>query len=312
MHYDQALEDKMQSLQSLQSMQSRQSRNSRKLKIIRNETECAESDNPRGRQSSDPLNRSISPSPSLPPLKETKGRRSSSRHSKTPRKGRGRDRGRDRGQSMTARNERVNPRRTRRSKLKVIRDQRKGSDPKGTRPPRQLRRDRVGAKSVGNLENDRHSDEEKESEPLSERTLSTVRNDGGTRNKMGRHCHLRFFVEMNGVRTYSVVFESSLCGLELCPVDDAQSTGAVVVKCHSTFSQEMVVEGSLLIGIGNEIVLQMDHHRILKRIRCSARPLTLTFYHGSKQRDGAEEREGQYLCLWLASDGSMCFKSKSM
>jgi len=336
----------MASSQSEVTEQESLHRNVRKLKIIRNGTDLHQQlhglevihsdggsphsphspaahdrDSRRQRQSSDPNIRSMR-SPSLPPLSEhTAG----SRRSKS----------RDRGHSLMLR-ERVNPRRVRRSKLRVIRDQRKGSDPQGFRS-RTADRDRAGTKSMstgtGSL---RHSDDEKASEPL------TVTDDGGTLSvsagvrsdhdhhdhhdrydhhfddrrltakRMSKHCHLRFFVEMNGVWTYSVRFDSALCGLELCPIDDLHLKGAVVVKCHSAFSQKMVVEDSLLIGIGNEIVLQMDHHRILKRIQCSPRPLTLTFYHSSKQRRDEQERNEQYLCLWLGSDGTMRFKSKSM
>merc|ERR1719474_1323259 len=229
-------------------------RNVRKLKIIRNGTDLHQQlhglevihsdggslhaphspaahdrDSRRQRQSSDPNIRSMR-SPSLPPLSEhTAG----SRRSKS----------RDRGHSLMLR-ERVNPRRVRRSKLRVIRDQRKGSDPQGFRS-RTADRDRAGTKSMstgtGSL---RHSDDEKASEPL------TVTDDGGTLSvsagvrsdhdhhdhhdrydhhiddrrltakRMSKHCHLRFFVEMNGVWTYSVRFDSALCGLELCPIDD--------------------------------------------------------------------------------------------
>ena len=266
----------------------------------------------RHRQSSDPNIRSQFRSPSLPPLREHLREHSN------------RSKSRDRGQSMILRERGTdrNSRRLRRSKLRVIRDQRKGSDPKGLRE-RKLGRNRVGAhhavhhaKSTGN-----RSEEEKQSEyALS--ALSALSTHGAASQwsrppllmgKMSKNCHLRFFVEMNGIWTYAVCFESNLCGLELCPIDEHESKGAVVVKCHSAFSQEMVVEGSLLIGMGNEIVLQMDHSRILKRIRCSPRPLTLTFYHFSKQQNAERRQQNeQYLCLWLASDNTMRFKSKSV
>ena len=290
-------------------------RSARKLKIIRNDYDSPSSisplpnvartasstsppHRPRHRQSSDPNIRALSKSPSLPPLREQNPTRSKSR---------------DRGQSMIMR-ERVNPRKKRRSKLKVIRDQRKGSDPNGLKE-RKLVRNRVGAKSTGG-----RSEEDKQSEQALS-ALSAVSGWSSSNyygqygallmSKMSRKCHLRFFVEMNGIWTYAVCFESNLCGLELCPIDEHEAKGAVVVKCHSTFSQQMVVEGSLLIGMGNEIVLQMDHSRILKRIRNSPRPLTLTFYHSSKQRDVDRKREQneQYLCLWLASDFPIAFVS---
>ena len=199
--------------------------------------------------------------------------------------------------------------------MKMVADHRKGSDPYGLRSRRvKMKRGRrstlSGTKSAGHSIG--HSDDEKSERSTKSPSMLTMNSMGSSpsRFRLGRHCQLRFFVEMNGLWTYSVRFESKFCGLELRPMDRDSGCGAVVMQCHNPFAQDMVLINSLLIGIGNEVVLQMDHHRILKRIRNSARPLTLTFYHKSRQASG-HRSDGQYLCLWLGSDGTLRFKAKS-
>jgi hypothetical protein len=109
------------------------------------------------------------------------------------------------------------------------------------------------------------------------------------------------------IATYSVMFRDQVLGLEMHPIDSKMNTGAVVTWCHSTFSSDHVTINSIVIGINDELVMDLDHQTILKLIRCSDRPLRLTF-HNQLHRKSAM-MQSQSLSTWRALDGKVRFRS---
>merc|ERR1712228_42544 len=83
---------------------------------------------------------------------------------------------------------------------------------------------------------------------------------------------------VESIETYSVIFESRVCGIELIPFDEAGNLGAIIIKNHTEFSKKYVRLQSLLVAINGEVCIDTDYQKILSMIASSARPLTLRFH----------------------------------
>eukprot|EP00483_Globobulimina_turgida_P004037 UN04045 len=70
---------------------------------------------------------------------------------------------------------------------------------------------------------------------------------------------IMFFAAMNGIETYSVIYYTNLCGLELYPNDTVHGIGAKIIKCHNVYRASRVLINSLLIGINDKIVLNVNY-----------------------------------------------------
>merc|ERR1712228_373011 len=121
-----------------------------------------------------------------------------------------------------------------------------------------------------------------------------------------------FYVKMNKIKTYSVTYRGTNCGLELYPFDTSKKTGAVVLKCHNVYSSNNVIVKSLLVGINDQIVVNEQYANILKTITTLPRPLHLTFYPPPNCDGDSEKKAFKNLTVWLETDDSMRFKSKKL
>jgi len=86
------------------------------------------------------------------------------------------------------------------------------------------------------------------------------------------------------IETFSVSFKTRVCGIELVPFENIQNLGAVVLRNHTEFAKQRVLEQSLLIAINGELCIDTDYDEILQIISCSQRPLNLTFHPPSTQK----------------------------
>jgi len=91
---------------------------------------------------------------------------------------------------------------------------------------------------------------------------------------------------------------------------DGRGMGAVVSGCVSEYSEREVAVGSLLVGVGDRVVMGMAHREILRRIRCSQRPLTLTFCPPRRiAREVAGNMEvKRHLSVWLDDEDGECMR----
>ena len=121
------------------------------------------------------------------------------------------------------------------------------------------------------------------------------------KNRVNRVSRLR-------IRTYSVMYHTKVLGLEMHPFDHKSKTGALVTWCHNAFSQENVSLNSMVVGVQNQLVMDMDHDEILQLIRNSDRPLLLTF-HNRIYRTDMDIGESQSLSTWRDRDGKIRFRS---
>ena len=124
---------------------------------------------------------------------------------------------------------------------------------------------------------------------------------------------IEFYITMNEIWTYSVVYNTAICGLELYPFDRLLTMGAKVIGFHNIFSTSNVVLGSLLIGIDDIIVIDMNYNEILKTIRFASRPLRLTFHappNYDLRRNKKKIKRFDNLMLWLGNNGQIRFKVK--
>ena len=109
------------------------------------------------------------------------------------------------------------------------------------------------------------------------------------------------------------MYHTAICGLELYPFDTLLTMGAKVIGFHNIFSTSNVVLGSLLIGIDDMIVIDMNYNEILKTIRFASRPLKLTFHPPPSynlKRNRKKIRRFDNLMLWLGNNEEIRFKAK--
>eukprot|EP01084_Bolivina_argentea_P130580 230524_1 len=121
-------------------------------------------------------------------------------------------------------------------------------------------------------------------------TNSKQKRDTQSEGKPKDKSDITFFVALSGITTYSVPFYTNMCGLELYPNNTENTTGAKVIKCHNLYTKSKVIVHSLLVGINNTIVLNMDYNEILKMIRFASRPLKLTFHPPPKHKTKKDKK----------------------
>jgi len=131
------------------------------------------------------------------------------------------------------------------------------------------------------------------------------------------------FVTMRDVDTYSAVYHTAVCGLVLHPYDGWMSVGAKVTGfqpqslTHTLARPTNTINGnvilhSLLIGVGDELVVDMHYNDILSLIRHSPRPIKLTFYPppNYKNNQTPKIRMAHQLTLWIGDDHCIRFSTK--
>jgi len=93
--------------------------------------------------------------------------------------------------------------------------------------------------------------------------------------------------------------------MEWHPLDRKKNKGAVTL-CHDMCSKESYP--IILVGVGDEFVMAMDHDEIMELIESSPRPLRLTFKSPSDCNRGQVHSES--MVCWHYGDGKMRFRCR--